>query len=334
MKQCIIYNPYANHAVTDTYVDFVEKCIRNCGIQTRKIESLSVAEMDTGAFVVCANDAPIAKKKGYHPIILWTQGILPEESYMRNKSWFRSVVLSAMELRGLKAADAYIFVSDPMRDHFCKKYRRNFSNYYIMPCFNSEIDKSSFFTENKYSENVFLYAGGLQVWQCFRETAELFSKIENRVKNCTFRVLTKDGEAAKAVLDDVGVKNYSIGYVNPRDISSELCKAKFGFSIRKDTPVNRVATPTKLSTYIAHGVMPIYSKALLGFGRVANDSEYCIEVVSNHEDSINKIVGMCLTSQSPQSVYDSFKSVFGNYYSTDFHRLNLTKFLQTVKETL
>lgn len=330
MKKCIIYNPYRNHTVADRYISFVEQCLNNCNVTTTRVDNITEAEKDTGAFVVSVNDVPKARKKGYYPVLLWTQGISPEESYMRNKSKLRSMVLSFIERRGLVNANAYLFVSESMRLHFNKKYHRNFDNYYVMPCFNEEIDEKSFFTPGKYTDNVFLYAGGLQVWQCFEETIKMYKKIEDKVENCSLRVLTKDQDKAKEIIGNCGVKKYSVGYVSPQDIGDELKKAKFGFSLREDTPVNRVATPTKLSTYVAYGVMPIYSRVIQGFDSFGHHSQFCIGL-DDIDNSIDKVVRYCNEDIKPQDVLQSYKQVFSTYYSIDYHKDHLTSFLERLK---
>lgn len=48
-------------------------------------------------------------------------------------------------------------------------------------------------------------------------------------------------------------------------MSEALADVKFGFVLRNDVPVNRVATPTKLSSYLSAGVIPVFSKYLKDF---------------------------------------------------------------------
>lgn len=48
-------------------------------------------------------------------------------------------------------------------------------------------------------------------------------------------------------------------------MTDTLRDVKFGFVLRDDIAVNNVATPTKLSSYLSAGVIPIYSSALKDF---------------------------------------------------------------------
>ena len=37
-------------------------------------------------------------------------------------------------------------------------------SYYVMPCFNSKLDSSSFKNDRKYSDNIFAYVGSMASW--------------------------------------------------------------------------------------------------------------------------------------------------------------------------
>ena len=56
---------------------------------------------------------------------LWLQGILPEESFMRNKSYIRKYILEKIELFVLNQVNVCIFVSDYMKYYYNHKYILN-----------------------------------------------------------------------------------------------------------------------------------------------------------------------------------------------------------------
>ena len=192
-----------------------------------------------------------------------------------------------------------------------------------MPCFNSEIDEKAFYTSNKYINNVFLYAGALDVWQCFEETVKLYKAIEEKVENARFRVLVKNQEAADEILRKYNVKHYSLGFVPQDKIGEEMVAAKFGFCLRQDTTINRVATPTKLSTYVSNGVIPIYSDCLLDFYSIAKFDKFACSVPSVDfeidKTTVEKIMVLCNTEISGKDVYNSFVSSFNEYFSKNHY---------------
>lgn len=328
MKKCVIYNPYKNQTVTSEYVNLLEDSLRTINIDTIKTNQLTKVKRSDriGALVVLAKDAFIARMKGYRPIIYWKQGIDPEESFIRNSSHLRSLVLSIFDILGLRFTDALIVVSDRMVQYLKDKYRYSNNNYYVMPCFNSEINEDSFKYEGKYLNNIFLYAGGMQKWQCFYETAVLFKNIEEKYNKCHFRVLTKEKEEAEEIVKKVGIINYSIAYVEPEEISDEMKKAKFGFSLRENNIVNNVATPTKLSTYISNGVIPIYSSSLMSFHEMAANNPYCICVETNCLQDVDDIIKKCKEDIDSTEVLSSYKNTFGEYYSRKYHKKRLSLF--------
>lgn len=321
-----IFNPYSNQAVTKEYVSIIEASLRKLGYCTKQVTDISRenARNATGIVVVLAIDVIKAKIAGYKTIILWTQGVSPEESFMRNRSQLRFIVLSYIEKYALKRSSFVILVSDSLRTHFASKYSLSLDNYYIMPCFNNEIDEKYFFADGKYDGNLFIYAGSLAPWQCFEQTVKLFKRIEDRVDNANLRVLVKAQDEAKRILDKYGVRKYTIGFVPQENIGDEMAKAKFGFCLREENVVNSVATPTKLSTYVAHGVMPIYSKCIVGFREQAQSCPYCFCIDEKEENSLERIIEICNSSIKSVDVYRSFACTFSRYYSKSFHETELS----------
>ncbi len=327
-----IYNPYENQTVTTEYVSVIEKCLNLNGIETQNIDVLEKRKenKDRGIIVILPSAAIRAKNAGYKKIVLWVQGASAEESRLRNNSNFRYFLLNFIERKGLKCADLILFVSETMKEYFENKFKMVYDNCYIMPCFNNEIDKEYFYTENKYQDNMFIYAGSLAPWQCFEPTVGFYKKIEECIPNASFRVLVKDHKTAAEILKKYGVKNYSLGFVPQSEIGKEMAKAKFGFCLREDSIINRVATPTKLSTYIAHGVMPVYSSSIEDFARRAGECLYCICVDYAEEKSEEEIVRLCKDKISPDGVLKEFTEKFGNYFSKEYHQKLLSEKIKDI----
>lgn len=325
-----IYTAVDNVNVTNSYLRIIEHSLNSMGYKTNDIDDIVKLKenKNKGIIAIAPGIAIKAKKAGYKTIIYWSQGIVPEESFLRHRDsidrYFRYIILSYREKKALSIADFVLFVSESMKYHYQKKYKLHFDKYYVMPCFNETIHRYAFFTENKYSNNVFTYAGSLDPWQCFEPTLKVFSEIESVVPNAHFRVLTSKKEEAEKLIKKYEIKNYSIDFVPKEKVADELAKAKFGFCLRKESPINRVATPTKLSSYICSGVIPIYTNVLEDFHSKAEGCEFCINVdVNVTKEDLLPIIELCSPKIVAEQVLSSFESHFGSYYSESFHEEKL-----------
>lgn len=322
-----IYNPHANYAVTKDYVKIIEDSLQRAGHTTRTVTSLGKAKDNKNKGVVCiqASTTRLAARCGYGSIVRWVQGAGEAESFMRHHSKLRFFVLSALNWYAFKKSDFILFCSQTLKDYYEKRFRMKFDDSYIMPCFNDEIDNTAFLTQNKYTDNTFVYAGSLDVWQCFEPTVALYREVEKKVQNCSFRILAADREKVEEILKKYGVERYSIDFVPKEQVPEEMAKAKFGFCLREDDVVNRVATPTKLSNYIANGVIPIYSECVEDFHSHAKDCRYCVCANPGDLDQpVQKLVDLCKEAVSPEEIYQEYSNAFGNYYSREYHTEKLS----------
>ena len=328
-----VYNPHENQRVTDYYVHIIEDALHDSGHTTNRIERIQnqATNGQKGIVVILCIDAIKAKKAGYKHVIVWIQGVSAYESYLIHHNKLRFWGIEFYEFIGMRKADLILFCSKKMEEFFDKKYKIYKKDRYIMPCFNEELHEGSFLVPGKYDNNTFIYAGSLAPWQCFEQTVELYSKIEVLVGNCNLRVLVKDKETALSVLNKYHVRNYSIDYVPLARVTEETKRAKFGFCIRENTIINNVATPTKLSSYIANGVMPIYSECLEDFHSRARNSKYCFCYnLDDNADAIQAIVSACKEKIMPEDVFKDYNSLFGEYYSASFHESRISDIIKSV----
>lgn len=333
IKTFDVYTNVSNREVTECYVSVIEQALKNIGITINHIGEISKkGNENKGIIAITPGIAIKAKKANYGTIIYWAQGVVPEESFLRHqKNWdkhIRQTILSFREKYALMNSDFVIFVSNAMLQHFRKKYNCSFRNYYIMPCFNEEINKAAFLTQDKYTANIFTYAGSIAPWQCFEPTVKLFSEIEKKVPNSHFRVLVKNKIEAMNIINKYGVKNYSIDFVPVEKVKEEMSIAKFGFCLRENTIINNVSTPTKLSSYISNGVMPIFTPAIKDFYNIASDCPFChcVDYSDEKFDSlaVERIIALCQKNVKAEDVYLSFIQYFGEYYSAKVHSVKMS----------
>ena len=313
-----IYNPYDNQVVTTHYVDVIVQGIikAGCSVQVAGAISCNKDNKSRGIVVISPFDVIKARLAGYCYVLFWSQGLTAEESYMRNGSRTRLELLKAVSKCALKRADLTLLVSDAMREYYQKDYGVTLGKTVVMPCFNEEVGNT--LPLNQRSGSVFLYAGGLAPWQCFEATVDLYRAVEEQVEDASFLVLVKDRERAERVLKAAGVVRYEIDYVSQEQLQSRIQGVSYGFCLREDSPVNNVATPTKLSTYVANDIVPICSKALVDFCRVSARSRAVIQVssVPISNDDRDKIVAYCKSPLSREEIHKDFLACFGRYYNT------------------
>lgn len=264
-------------AVTNTYISTIRKAIGELGEQCEVWNGSDRISKykDYLIFDECKVAAQYVLK-GYRNIIVWIQGIVPEEALMKGYAMYRYWVHSLLEYITLRKSKLIFLCSDAMKKHYEKKYHLNLSKkVFIMPCFNEiSISDKAFSDSRKISENNFVYIGSLSAWQCFEETLQVYKKIESKSKVETrIYIYTYEQEKAFKLLKKYAIKNYVVDFLPSNQLGNVLGKFKYGFVLRKNHIVNRVATPTKLSNYIAHGIIPIYSECLDSFNKYVKETK-------------------------------------------------------------
>ena len=327
MKKAYVYMNYDNIIVLETYLNVIKNGLEKKGYKCEKIWSLDGVPTKSLIVFSAATDVFRFYLKGYKNVLLWQQGIAGEESFMRNHSNIRKIILNFIDCYAMKKARGIFFVSSYMKKYYEKMACTDFSKKcYIMPCFNEQLD-NSVFEKKDYSKKTFAYVGSLSVWQCFEETAELYSKIEKAIPNTFFKVLTFDVEKAERIINEKQIKNYCVKCVPKEDVQDELKDISFGFIIRRDTEVNRVATPTKLSSYLSVGVLPIYSSCLRDFHTQANGKSFAL--VTDIGENIDELISKISIGVDKLTVQQEIIDLFETYYSAENHSKNIS-FLSTV----
>jgi len=323
MKRAYFYTNYNNIVVLKTYLDVIKSALSDCGYECIYIKSLDGVEKTSLIVHVMGIDAAKYYLKGYKNFILWQQGATADESYMRNHSKLRYWMLNKIDVFAMKKAKMILFVSEFMRHHYEGLANSSFKDKsYLMPCFNEQLD-TEVFKQKNYANKTFCYVGSLDLWQCFRETVELYKTIEDRVPSTKLKVLTFNVEEGKKILNEYGIKNYEIKQVPKEKVKQELIESSFGFIIRNDNMVNRVATPTKFSSYLSAGVIPVYSSCLIDFDTEAKAKglRYVLGLPQKHD--ILKIIEYINNEVNVKDVQTEYEKLFSTYYSVSYHANNI-----------
>lgn len=323
----------ADLSVTGTYMQTVKNACLSVG-DVETIEKGAHASNKKNYIVTDTIQSALSYLlKGYKNHITWMQGVVPEESYMRNHSKPRFWVLSMMEKYILKKAKLVLLVSEEMKAHYEKKYKLDLSKKsIIMPCFNETEIVNNAFSADKYCDNTFVYVGSLHKWQCFEQTASVYAKIEKEANTSTkFCVYTFQKEQAESILRQYGVQNYAVDCVDKDELSERIKDIKYGFVLREDCAVNNVATPTKFSNYLANGIIPIYSSALKSFTEFDKTNQLgLIYDLDNAEDGIQNILTHIQSEVSKDTVLSKCQHAFSTYYNADAYTKQIAEKLKEI----
>jgi len=322
-KKAYIYMNYPNVVVLNVYLDVIKEALVRLNYECEYIKDFNgISKQDLIVFPM-GKDAFKYYFKGYRNIILWQQGATGAESYMRHSSKIRSCILNYMDCFAMKKAKMIFYVSRYMQEYYEKLAHTSFNHKaYVMPCFNEVLDKE-IFEKKDYSKKVFTYVGSLDLWQCFNETVGIFAEIEKRIPDAFFKVLTFNTDKAEEIIKGKNIKNYSVACVPKEQVKSELENATYGFIIRHDIEVNRVATPTKISSYLSAGVLPIYSTCLTDFHAQAHEKTFAYAL--NPEEDIDGLIHFINSGLDKEIVQQEIEDLFNTYYSTENHIKNIAE---------
>ena len=130
-------------------------------------------------------------------------------------------------------------------------------------------------------------------------------------------MLTFNAKEAEEIINQHNIKNYSVACVPKEQVKKELEGVTYGFIIRHDIDVNRVATPTKISSYLSAGVIPIYSTCLDDFSRVSKNMKCAIGL----QDSTDVSLLLAYIEKTPDvtTIRQEISELFNKYYSADLH---------------
>lgn len=314
-----IKHGYDNPDVTEYYISIIANAYRKMNqnvqlfVDWSEISSIDkkadivVVSYHTDAFYACM------QKMRY---VYWIQGIVPEETYAIRHDRLRSIMLTLIEYLSIRHAEFVFYVSDYMRIHYERKYKLQKRNYYIMPCSNDTIKETSF-SQKKYESPVFCYAGGIAKWQCLDQTIQMYKSIEEHLQNAKLLLLVRDKAVAQNLAIKNGIKNYEIDFVKIEDLPERVKDVKYGFIIREDLELNRVATPTKLMTYLGNGIIPIMSECLYGLMECMDNSEYCVKVPSSND--IGPVLEFEKKNIDSNKLLCEYQKIFQMKYSSETH---------------
>jgi hypothetical protein len=178
----------------------------------------------------------------------------------------------------------------------------------------------------------FVYAGSMDEWQCIDKMLGCYNEIQKHFHNCKLSLLTSNKDEALRLIGihHIENENIEVKYIPLSDIDKELEQYKYAFLLRDDIEVNRVATPTKMNTYLANGLIPIYSDVVDSF-RI-NLSQLKYRIIQNTEENSSSIISKIQNIEKMQipieNIMSNVEKVFTTYYNRDIYANQLySKFI-------
>ena len=315
----IVRSSSTNAEVTDYYLDVIGSIMEACG-EKKYDETIELKQCDKKDIIIAPTAVDFIKIyfKGYKNIIYWMQGLDSEESFMRNGSKLRCFVLDLITKFSMKNALAIFYVSEEMKKYAENKFHISTDEKsFIMPCFNVSRTEALQKDESKYKKNIFTYVGSLSKWQCFEETIDFYKQIEKIDSNAELKIFTFAEEEAKKIVASKEIKNCIVTSVSPDKMTEALADVKFGFVLRENEPVNRVATPTKLSSYLSAGVIPIFSKYVKDFYNRTANFEFVVPI-SDFKPN-DKLYKLMTDEINVDKLVSEYMDLFNSYYNPDFY---------------
>lgn len=207
-------------------------------------------------------------------LIFDCHGSAPDEVYLYHKNILGkifSIWLRIKQKEIVEKCNMLVTVSRKQYEIFnsCRPYA-------LLPM----IPASHFFDERNYRDKyrqklginsdkqVFCYAGQMQKWQMAEETINFFKKIEDKLSNALLLVLTANVEDFTKIIVEKNIKNYIVLSVPYLEMPKYLDVADYGFCLRSDHIINRVASPTKVLEYISRNVQPIITEFVGDFSKL------------------------------------------------------------------
>ena len=239
--------------------------------------------------VICYKTAKKRKCK----LVYDCHGTAPDEVYLYHPNLLGKIYanwLRKEQINVVEKCDELITVTHNQYLEFNTQKK-----YILLPMLPSE----HFFDSKNYREKirndlnielekiVFCYSGQAQKWQMTNQTIEFYSKIEKEFPNAFLLILTKDSEAFKKLINKYNIKNYCIKTIEYVDMPKYLDVADYGFCLRENHIINRVASPTKILEYLARNVTPIITPYVGDFSDYLQEKGACCIIRKFDPSEIN-----------------------------------------------
>lgn len=219
---------------------------------------------------ILAAEQPVAQDilESADRLVLDLHGVVPEEAEMMGEHE-RLPGLNLLEKRLVERADVLIGVTQKLLDSVAEKWQScTGCEKIVIPIIPHFL--KGYKSDIKKEPDLVVYAGGVQKWQQIEKMAALAeSHFELKFSFFVPDVPRFRGAFGGCLVGSEEEKGgvwgrLTIDSVGPEQLLKHYEKAAYGLLLREDHIVNRVASPTKLTEYLATGVVPIVDSRAIG----------------------------------------------------------------------
>jgi len=332
-KFCVYCKPEDINDATFRYVEVIRQGLREAGGEDLGI-TWSDATLRQADDVVSISCMPAARVMWKHPgarLIHWFQGIeAVERRFLHGgwRGWGRYVIWSALEYLVLRKARVKLFVSEEMR-RFLGDDRLGKGQSLSFPCYNADPLPQAVGPADRYAALNLVYAGSLYKWQRVEDVLATFKLLSQARPDASLTLFTREVERARALCRSMGLERVQVASVSPEELVQALQRFSHGFILREDIAINRVSTPTKLSTYMAAGVIPVLTEATPALSHILEAVPYKVIVrePTDHREIADRLLAMTQAAPSPAQVHEAFASVFSSHFSDAVHARRIAEAL-------
>ena len=187
------------------------------------------------------------------PVITDLHGAVPEEQAFLGAPAEWVATLASLEAFVVRRSVKLVAVGQAMEAHLRSKYGDAEAELITLPVVGTAVRKPRLEKPGPFRS---VYSGGVQPWQ---NVERMLKAVAAAPKPMTLELLTPSVAEAQRLSLEVNVPNgrVEIRSEDSTRVSDTYGRCHFGFVLRDDHVLNRVASPTKLYEYLAHEVVPI-----------------------------------------------------------------------------
>lgn len=330
MKRVFLYcDERSLNDATVYYISIVNDCLIERGYSVQTVYRLS--DIIAPNLIFTVTDYCFCKAKLKFPrikTINWKQGVGFEEAKMI-RPFYKWIPFYLCEFISLHFSDMQLFVSDIMAEYYRKYFLYRGDNHIIMPCYNLKL--ATFRDLERYNSPSFVYAGGVSKWQGIDVLLDTYAIVERNIPKAKLVMLSNDRTYILNEANKRGIKNITVKYLPLSELQNELQKYKYGFILRERNWVNLVATPTKMNSYLAAYLIPIFSDGVNDFDKNIDLGQFTIKAKTplDSRSIAEQILAFENSHNNYQSYPDVVAEVFNRHYNdTDYKEKILNMMLQ------
>lgn len=187
-------------------------------------------------------------------------GVVPEEFRMHN-DFYSALIYENQERSAVRRAGLVIVVTEAMRQYLQQKFRQGLKAQ--STCFPMFPSLNLTQAERPLIDGmpIVVYAGGLHKWQ---QVPKMVDAIIKTAACCKHRFYTPEPDVVRAMLPADLMNKVTVEAKAHSELMNLYSECHYGFILREDIIVNRVACPTKLVEYLAMGIVPIVDSEDIG----------------------------------------------------------------------